>query len=98
MPNGSSLAVASGWEVGLPPGLLANSTVVYTDGCVSVQESNNCVCILESYYFWAKDFIFASVGTDSIFSSPHSHPLLRFSFLIKNIAHKWNGLREENIS
>ena len=33
-----------GW---LASGTLGQSTVVYTDGCVSVQESNNCV-----YVFW----------------------------------------------
>lgn len=93
MPNGSSLAVASGWEVGLPPGLLAHSIVVSTDGCVFAQESNHsvCVCILVSYYFWAKDFhgIFASVGITSLSGSSILTHWYFFSFLIKSTAHKW---------
>lgn len=48
--------------------------------CSGVQQL--CVCILVSFYFWAKDFhgIFTSVGTNSIFSSPLPHPQLHFSF------------------
>lgn len=79
-----------------PTALLSIQTAVY----LFKSPTTVCVCILVSYYFWAKDFrgIFASVGTNSIFGSLHSHPLLLFSFPIKNIAHKWKCIkRRKNI-
>lgn len=70
--------MAHGWQwhldgAGLPPGLLACNTVAYTGSYGSAQESNNYVCILVSYYFWAKHFhgIFASFGIGPVRALPH---------------------------
>lgn len=83
--QGTICQMAHHWQwhldgAGLPPGLLASNTVAYTGSYVTAQESNNCVCILVSYYFWAKHFhgIFASFGISSVRAHPTFPPNATF--------------------
>lgn len=71
---------------------------LYRRLCICSRVQQLCVCILVSYYFWAKDFhgIFASVGTNSIFSaSPLPTRCYILVFWSKSLHISGNALRGE---
>ena len=96
-PNGSSLAAASGWEVGLPPGLLAKA-LLSIQTAVYLFRSPTTVCM----YFGKLLFLgqrfpwhFYICWHQFYIQLPPSSPIVTFQFQMKNTAHKWKCIKNK---
>lgn len=97
MPNGSSLAVASGRGVGLPPGLWP-AALLSIQTAVCLFKSPITMCVYFEAIISGPEISFLHLLAPTLYLlPPHPHPLLHFSFLMKNIVHSWKRIKRRKM-